>query len=150
METTQAALAELSAIEAILRERGETALADRVTTARNSVAPRDGSITLELMTTGEAAKLLGIRSVNTIKRWAADGILVGFRRGGRVLVSRESVERLRDTEPIAEERDFEERLDAALAPFDMGDMPTPETGAAWEGRKPWETSVESRDHAATR
>jgi excisionase family DNA binding protein len=149
METTQAALAELSAIEAILRERGDTALADRVTTARNSVAPRDGSITLELMTTGEAAKLLGIRSVNTIKRWAADGILVGFRRGGRVLVSRESVERLRDTEPIAEERDFEQRLDAALAPFDFSDMDSPRSNAMWIGRKPWEAKPEPQNVSAT-
>ena len=35
------------------------------------------------MTTGEAAEALGIRSVNTIKRWAGEGLLEGFRRVAR-------------------------------------------------------------------
>jgi excisionase family DNA binding protein len=91
----------------------------------------------ELITTGEAARLLGVRSVNTVKRWAADGILDGFRRGGRVLVSRASVERLLNDSRLSVHQQRERDLDEALAPFDAGDeLPTSEP-ATWDGRRPW-------------
>jgi hypothetical protein len=45
------------------------------------------------MTTGQAARALGIASLNTIKSWVRAGLLEGFQRGGRVMVSRASVER---------------------------------------------------------
>src|SRR5271167_676170 len=88
-----------------------------------------------LITTGEAARLLGVRSINTIKRWAIDGVLEGFRRGGRILVSRRSVERLVGSPPLAEQKKFEADQEEALAPFDVGDdepLPT----SAMSGRKP--------------
>ena len=95
----------------------------------------------ELITTGEAARLLGVRSVNTVKRWAADGILDGFRRGGRVLVSRQSVERLLEDSRLFVHQQRERALDEALAPFDAGDeMPTSES-ATWDGRRPWATNA---------
>ncbi|MGE3273325.1 MAG: helix-turn-helix domain-containing protein [Chloroflexota bacterium] len=96
-----------------------------------------------LVTTGEAAQLLGVRSVNTIKRWAADGILDGFRRGGRVLVTRASVERMLSDSRLSLHQRRERELDAALAPFDAGDdLPesTPST-STWDGRRPWATDV---------
>jgi len=46
----------------------------------------------ELVTTGEAARRLQVRSINTVKRWVAEGLLVGYRIGGRVLVTAASVD----------------------------------------------------------
>ena len=43
------------------------------------------------MTTGEAARLIGV-SAQTIKNWVAQGRLVGSRVGGRLLVARRSVQ----------------------------------------------------------
>lgn len=57
----------------------------------------------DLLTTGQAAALLGVRSVNTIKHWAKSGTLDGYRRGGRIVVSRESVSRLLGSQSLAEE-----------------------------------------------
>ena len=50
----------------------------------------------ELLTTGQAARALGVRSVNTVKQWVRQGTLEGVRRGSRLLVLRSSVDRLRD------------------------------------------------------
>ena len=75
-----------------LTERDEMDLAQKV---RSLIAElRDGPVadpTGGVMTTGEAARFLGVRSVFTIKRWAREGILDGYQRGGRILISRESV-----------------------------------------------------------
>jgi excisionase family DNA binding protein len=92
----------------------------------------------ELITTGEAARLLGIRSVNTIKRWAADGILEGYRRGARILVTRASVDAMQADSRLERHKARERALDEALAPFDVGDEPLPRSDVLWEGRKPWE------------
>jgi excisionase family DNA binding protein len=108
-------------------------LADVVTTLRPPL-PRPG----DLLSTGEAAAILGIRSVNTIKRWASDGLLDGYRVGGRIKVTPESVDKLQ-TSPIAQrQRRCETALGASLAPFDGGDEPLPPTGSAHVGRKPWD------------
>mgnify|MGYP001954612446 CR=1 FL=1 len=48
----------------------------------------------ELITPLEAADLLGIGSINTVKRWVRDGRLAGTIRNGRYLVYRRSVDRL--------------------------------------------------------
>ena len=71
-----------------------------------------------LLTTGQAANVLGIRSVNTVKRWIYDGLLVGYRRGGRILVSVDSVAQLIASSELASQRAFESRLDKALKPLD--------------------------------
>jgi excisionase family DNA binding protein len=91
------------------------------------------------MTTGEAAALLGVASVNTIKRWARQGLLEGYQRGGRVLVSRRSVERMLGAPALAAERAHEQELDEALAPFDTDERPLPPL--RWSGRKPWTRGV---------
>ncbi|WP_123042540.1 helix-turn-helix domain-containing protein [Cohnella candidum] len=65
----------------------------------------DGDMTLISMrnasdakwvTTGQAAKLLGVSSVNTIKRWVAEGKLQAIKPGNRVMISYESIKDLLD------------------------------------------------------
>ena len=48
----------------------------------------------DVLTTGQAAAALRLRSVNTVKRWVREGTLDGFRRGSRILILRGSVVRL--------------------------------------------------------
>jgi excisionase family DNA binding protein len=129
-----------------LRAEGRPDLAQEVLVA--AAALRDDSAAApptDLLTTGDAARLLGIHSLNTIKRWAREGILDGYRRGGRVLVSRASVERLTSSPTLAEQRAYERRLDEALVPFDIGDEELPPTSATAVGRKPWDHVVVAPD-----
>lgn len=48
----------------------------------------------EWVTTGEAASMLGVRSINTIKRLIRDGRLTAIRPGAHYRVARREVERL--------------------------------------------------------
>lgn len=136
MNKADSAVEDLERLAHELQERGEKAMAKRIERALAALeGDRRGS---EVMTTGEAAQALGIRSVNTIKRWASDGLLEGFRRGGRVLVSRASVEAIKNHAALGKQVAFERELDEALSPFDIGDEPAPETSATWIGRRPWD------------
>jgi excisionase family DNA binding protein len=54
----------------------------------------------EYLTTMEAARALGIRSVNTIKLWVKTGYLQGKRIGGRMLIPRSEIERLEGDERV--------------------------------------------------
>ena len=144
MSATDEALRDLGQLEADLKARGDSQTAERVAAVAARLAGAGGvedSIG-PLITTGQAARMLGIRSVNTIKRWARDGLLEGFRRGGRVLVSERSVRKVASHPALDGQRAFEHELDVALAPFDAGDEPVPTTGQTWVGRKPWEHGVE--------
>ena len=54
----------------------------------------------EFLTTMEAARALGIRSVNTIKLWVKTGYLNGKKIGGRTLIPRSEIERLENDERV--------------------------------------------------
>jgi excisionase family DNA binding protein len=105
------------------------------------LASDEGGAEPRPLTTGEAARLLGVRSVNTIKRWVREGRLEGYRRGTRVLVSPRSVEAMRASPALAAEQAYERDLDAALAPFDAGEETVEPMGLTSTGRKPWTPQV---------
>jgi len=144
------ALQELERLARELDDRGDRQLARRVDRVISALKAERGNAESDLMTTGEATKALGIRSVNTIKRWAAQGLLDGFRRGGRILVSRASVEKMKGHKSLEQELVFERELDEALDPFDVGDEPIPELSSTWTGRKPWEQSTGTRSTSPSR
>lgn len=137
------AVTRINALARRLEESGQAELAQEAAAIGASLR---GSIVAEprggVITTGAAAELLGIASVNTIKRWVRDGLLEGYQRGGRLMVACISVERMLDAPPVADERRFERDLDEALAPFDASDHPVPTTRSS--GRKPWEKRVGTR------
>jgi excisionase family DNA binding protein len=91
-----------------------------------------------VLTTGEAAARLGIKSITTVKRWAMDGVLDGYRRGGRMMVSAASVERLLASPTVAAEKAREAGRDEAFAPFDFSDEEIPVSSPP--GRRPWATT----------
>ena len=142
MKSNEAAT-RIEALAQRLRESGQTEFAEEATaigaSLRASIVaePRGG-----VVTTGAAAELLGIASINTIKRWVRDGLLEGYQRGGRLMIARSSVERMLNAAPVAAERAFERNLDEALAPFDAGARTMPQT--RWRGRRPWEKGVGAR------
>ena len=64
------------------------------------------------MTTGEAARLIGV-SPQTIKNWVAQGRLTGSRVGGRMLVTRRSVQGFFDSLGTAPESPQDDDVEAA-------------------------------------
>lgn len=123
-----------------LAAAGQTAVVEHVNAAIKQLGTDASALSAppELISTGDAARHLGVRSVNTIKRWAREGLLEGFQRGGRVLVSRRSVERLLTSPPLAQQRAVEQRLSEGLSGFGADEPPDEPLDAAWQGRKPWE------------
>jgi hypothetical protein len=159
MASLQSTAAELRAIKSELEERGASDLSERVERIiadvnEHAEAPRtategqsDGPVErLEMMSTGEAAEILGIKSVNTIKRWVRLGLLEGFRRGGRVVVSKRSVQQMADMPAVRWEKDFDRRMEDA-ADFGANEDELTQDSAAsmvWSGRKPWEQDVHAQ------
>ena len=128
-----------------LHQRGASDLAAKVRLVADDLRAEEQPITFDLITTGDAAELLGVRSINTIKRWVREGLLEGHQRGGRVMVTRASVQRLVDAPPVAEQQAFERDLASTIAPFEgrEGDDELP-TSDTWDGRKPWDPHAPAR------
>ena len=94
------------------------------------------------LTTTEAARALGIRSVNTIKLWAKTGYLQGTRIGGRLLIPRVEIERLADDERVRVMRTIG-RLHEESTDLGRESGMTPEELRLLEegrpGKLPWQT-----------
>jgi excisionase family DNA binding protein len=78
------------------------------------VSPDPRSALAGYMTTGEAARLIGV-SAQTIKNWVDQGRLVGSRVGGRMLVARRSVQMFFDSVGTAPEPAEDEDVHRAEA-----------------------------------
>lgn len=139
MQQAETITRKLERVAEKLAERGQDDLAREVDAVVSDLRRNRGLKDPDVMTTGEAAAALGVRSVFTVKRWARDGILDGFRRGGRILITRASVERLLNSPTVAKQRAAE----ADLEEFDAGEEALPPM--PWLGRKPWEGNEDSAE-----
>ena len=145
--SVEEAARDLEIVRQALQQEGRQDLAARLDRALAALGPADPGTRQDLMTTTEAARALGVRSVNTIKRWAHDGLLTGYRLGGRVLVTRESVDAMLRNAALTEHRRFERELDDVASTFDvieedaarLSDLEMPRTG-----RKPWAHDADAR------
>ena len=129
---------ELDNVVEQLRQRGAPDLAAKVRQVADDLRAGGQPAPMDLITTGEAAELLGVRSINTIKRWVREGLLEGHQRGGRVMVNRASVQGMVDAPPVSAQQAFERDLARTMEAFEgrEGDDELP-TSDTWDGRKPW-------------
>ncbi len=91
------------------------------------------------MSCDEAARVLGIRSLPMIRRWARERMLDEVAVHGKVRITRSSIERLLQTEAVSRQRERERELDEILAAFDVGDEELPPSDASSRGRAPWDS-----------
>lgn len=96
--------------------------------------------TRDLLTTAEAAEALGIRSINTVKRWVKTGYLHGVKRNERTMVPVTEVERIWHDDRVRALR-AASQLQAEVADFSGPDVLTDDElmglVAARPGRPPW-------------
>jgi len=92
-----------------------------------------------LLTTAEAAAALGIRSINTVKRWVKIGYINGVQRNGRTMIPVSEVERIRDDDRVRAQRALG-KLQEEIADFghDLTDAEMIALKETRPGRPPWE------------
>lgn len=93
-----------------------------------------------LLTTTEAAQLLGVRSINTIKSWCRSGYIKGVKQGSRTLIPLSEVERIQDGERVRRIRVAERLHDESACLGGDEEMSQDELDALDAGRPgtlPW-------------
>jgi hypothetical protein len=145
MDRVETAARELEEVSRELAQRGQADIAVKlgeiVGTLRNGIGPRSVG---EVITTDEAAEMLGVNPF-AVSGWARKGILEAFNRGGRLAVSKRSVELLIDSPLVARHREWARGFDEAIRNFGASDEPVPEARNAWIGHKPWDASTADGD-----
>jgi len=97
-----------------------------------------------LLTSTEAAHLLGVRSPNTVLLWCRTGYLHGVKRGGRTLVPLSEVERIKDGDKVRLDRALDRLHDEAEdfgSPRDMTEDEMEMLHQARPGTLPWARPV---------
>lgn len=92
-----------------------------------------------LLTTTEAARLLGVRSINTIKSWCRTGYITGVTHGSRTLIPMSEIERIQDSDRVRSLRTAE-RLHDESSELGGDEMTQEELDALDAGRPgtlPW-------------
>jgi excisionase family DNA binding protein len=131
----------LDALAERMRADGHVELADELARLAAEVRASNATWTGDLLTPMEAAQALGVSSVNTIKRWAREGKLEGYHIGGRVLVTRRSVECFQQAPALQRQQAFERDLEEALTPFAGTAEEVAELTSEVPGRTPWRVNA---------
>lgn len=94
-----------------------------------------------LLTTAEAAAALGVRSINTVKRWVKTGYIHGVQRNERTLIPMSEILRIHDDDRVRTQRALS-TLQKEVADFGGQDDLTEEELAGLRagrpGRLPWQ------------
>ena len=99
-----------------------------------------------LLTTTEAARLLGIRSPNTVLAWCRTEYIRGLKRGGRTMIPLSEIERVRGGDPVRAIQVADQLHDRAAAlggDAELNDDELEQLHAGRPGRLPWEHAHEA-------
>ena len=101
----------------------------------------------QLLTTTEAARLLGIRAPNTLLAWCRTGYITGVKRGGRTMISLAEIERIKDGNPVHAIRAADQLHDRAAelgSDEGLSDEEMEQFHLARPGSLPWERNHPGR------
>jgi hypothetical protein len=92
-----------------------------------------------LLTTAEAAAALGVRSINTVKRWVKTGYLHGVQRNERTMIPVSEILRIHDDDRVRAQRavgKLQEEIDDFGRELTEAELLALKAGRP--GRRPWE------------
>lgn len=95
----------------------------------------------QLLTTGEAADLLGVRSVNTVKHWCRVGVINGVTRHRRMMIPLAEIERVRNSERVrayTEAQSTHERIGRLAGDDDLSEVELALLGRDGDRPGPWD------------
>lgn len=92
-----------------------------------------------LLTTAEAAAALGVRSINTVKRWVKTGYIHGVQRNERTMIPVSEILRIHDDDRVRAQRAVG-KLHEEIADFcrELTEAELLALKAGRPGRLPWE------------